>query len=153
MSFAPLPVFVRGGGTYSRIGPDFVIVHNGLLMVVEVDGDTVHQETPAEAHKRTTILLHEGAHFERILSSECDTPSGPQALQLAAGPIQQLRRQPPIAQLFGLSLAMAGEHARQRRQQSRQPFAVAVLMQQNPAHRHQRIIPAVRIRSGDASVR
>ncbi len=64
VSFAPLPVFVRGGQNYSRIEPDFVIVHNGLLMVVEVDGDTVHQETPAEAHKRTTILLHEGAHFE-----------------------------------------------------------------------------------------
>lgn len=74
VSFAPLPVFVRGGQNYSRIEPDFVIVHNGLLMVVEVDGDTVHQGTPAEAHKRTTILLHEGAHFERILASECDTP-------------------------------------------------------------------------------
>jgi hypothetical protein len=74
VSFAPLPVFVRGGETYSRIEPDFVIVHKGLVMVVEVDGDTVHQETPADAHKRTTILLHEGAHFERILSSECDTP-------------------------------------------------------------------------------
>ncbi|MCP9799768.1 hypothetical protein [Synechococcus sp. RedBA-s] len=74
VSFAPLPVFVRGGQNYSRIEPDFVIVHNGLLMIVEVDGDTVHQETPAEAHKRTTILLHEGAHFERILASECDTP-------------------------------------------------------------------------------
>ncbi len=74
VSFAPLPVFVRGGESYSRIEPDFLIVHNGLLMVVEVDGDTVHQETPAEAHKRTTILLHEGAHFERILASECETP-------------------------------------------------------------------------------
>ena len=74
VSFAPLPVFIRGGESYSRIEPDFVIVHNGFLMVVEVDGDTVHQETPAEAHKRTTILLHEGAHFERILASECDTP-------------------------------------------------------------------------------
>lgn len=74
VSFAPLPVFVRGGESYRRIEPDFVIVRNGLLMIVEVDGDTVHQETPAEAHKRTTILLHEGAHFERILASECDTP-------------------------------------------------------------------------------
>lgn len=74
VSFAPLPVFVRGGETYSRIEPDFVIVHNGMTAVVEIDGDTVHQETPAEAHKRTTILLHEGVHFERISASECDTP-------------------------------------------------------------------------------
>ena len=43
-------------------------------MVGEVDGDTVHQETPAEAHARTTMLLHEGVHFERIRASECDSP-------------------------------------------------------------------------------
>ena len=43
-------------------------------MVVEVDGDTVHQETPAEAHDRTTMLLHEGVHVERLKSSECDAP-------------------------------------------------------------------------------
>ena len=74
VSFAPLPVFVRGGESYSRIEPDFVIVKNGMTAVVEIDGDTVHQETPAEAHKRTTILLHEGVHFERISAAECDTP-------------------------------------------------------------------------------
>jgi hypothetical protein len=75
ISFAPLPVFVRGGEKYIRIEPDFVIVHNGVTLVVEIDGDTVHQETPAEAHKRTTMLLHEGVHVERILASECDTPA------------------------------------------------------------------------------
>lgn len=73
VSFAPLPVFIRGGSEYRRIEPDFVVIHNGIVMVVEVDGDTVHQETPAEAHARTTMLLHEGVHFERIKASECDT--------------------------------------------------------------------------------
>lgn len=73
VSFAPLPVFIRGGADYKRIEPDFVIIHAGHVMVVEVDGDTVHQETPAEAHARTTMLLHEGVHFERIRASECDT--------------------------------------------------------------------------------
>lgn len=73
VSFAPLPVFIRGGKDYRRIEPDFVIIYNGVVMVVEVDGDTVHQETPAEAHDRTTMLLHEGVHFERIKSSECDS--------------------------------------------------------------------------------
>lgn len=71
VSFAPLPVFIRGGTDYKRIEPDFVVIHGGLVMVVEVDGDTVHQETPAEAHARTTMLLHEGVHFERIKASEC----------------------------------------------------------------------------------
>ena len=73
ISFAPLPVFIRGGTEYRRIEPDFVIVQAGLVMVVEVDGDTVHQETPAEAHARTTMLLHEGVHFERVKASECDS--------------------------------------------------------------------------------
>ncbi|RAT96987.1 hypothetical protein [Brevibacillus sp. Leaf182] len=73
VSFAPLPVFIKGGTTYQRIEPDFVIIKDGIVAVVEVDGDTVHQETPAEAHTRTTMLLHEGVHFERIKASECDT--------------------------------------------------------------------------------
>ncbi len=74
VSFAPLPVFVRGGESYRRIEPDFVIVHSGITLVVEVDGDTVHQETPAEAHARTTMLQHEGVHVERIPASECSSP-------------------------------------------------------------------------------
>jgi hypothetical protein len=74
ISFAPLPVFVRGGQTYRRIEPDFVILKDGVLLIVEVDGDTVHQETPREAHDRVTMLLHEGAHIERINANECETP-------------------------------------------------------------------------------
>jgi hypothetical protein len=73
VSFAPLPVFIRGGEKYRRIEPDFVIVKNGVVLVVEVDGDTVHNETPAEAHDRTTMLRHEGVHIERIRASECQT--------------------------------------------------------------------------------
>jgi hypothetical protein len=74
VSFAPLAVFIRGGDEYRRIEPDFFIVRNGFSMVVEVDGDTVHTETPEEAHARTTMLQHEGVHIERIRASECDTP-------------------------------------------------------------------------------
>jgi len=73
VSFAPLPVFVRGGKEYRRIEPDFVIVRNGMVAIVEVDGDTVHQESPADAHARTTMLAHEGAIVERVRASECDT--------------------------------------------------------------------------------
>ena len=73
VSFAPLPVFVRGGAKYKRIEPDFVIIKDGVVMIVEVDGDTVHHETPAEAHDRITMLVHEGVHVERVKASECDT--------------------------------------------------------------------------------
>lgn len=92
VSFAPLPVFVRGGETYSRIEPDFIVVHSGITMVIEVDGDTVHQETPAEAHARTTMLLHEGVHVERILSSNCDGPEkAKKAAQGIFNTIQKLK--------------------------------------------------------------
>ena len=73
VSFAPLPVFIKGGESYRRIEPDFVVIKDGIVMVIEVDGDTVHQETPEEAHNRTTMLVHEGAHVERIKASECGT--------------------------------------------------------------------------------
>ncbi len=73
VSFAPLPVFIRGGESYKRIEPDFVIVKSGVIMVVEVDGDTVHHETPAEAHARTTMLVHEGVYLERVKASECSS--------------------------------------------------------------------------------
>lgn len=74
ISFAPLPVFIRGGDSYSRIEPDFVLIYKGLTMVLEVDGDTVHTETPAEAQARVRTLQHEGVHVERISASDCDTP-------------------------------------------------------------------------------
>ncbi len=74
VSFAPLPVFVRGGESYRRIEPDFIVVKNGMIMAIEVDGDTVHQETPAEAHNRLTMLAHEGVHIERVSATECDSP-------------------------------------------------------------------------------
>jgi hypothetical protein len=73
VTFAPLPVFIRGGKEYRRIEPDFVIIKDGIVMIVEVDGDTVHQETPVEAHDRTTMMVHEGVYVERIKSSECDS--------------------------------------------------------------------------------
>ncbi|MBX3082151.1 MAG: hypothetical protein KF716_11005 [Anaerolineae bacterium] len=73
VSFAPLPVFVRGGADYRRIEPDFIILKDGIVLVVEVDGDTTHQETPVEAHNRITMLVHEGAHLERIRADDCNS--------------------------------------------------------------------------------
>jgi len=90
ISFAPLPVFLRGGETYKRIEPDFVILKEGIILVVEVDGDTVHQETPAEAHARTTMLVHEGAHVERVKGSDCRTPE--LAAQCAANIVKAIEK-------------------------------------------------------------
>ena len=74
VTFAPLPVFIRGGQQYSRLEPDFVIIKDGHVMVVEVDGDMNHKESPAEAHQRLQPLDHEGAKVERVRVADCETP-------------------------------------------------------------------------------
>lgn len=74
ISFAPLPVFIRGGELYRRVEPDFVILNQGRVIVLELDGQQFHHETPAEAHERLTLLQYEGAHIERINATECDSP-------------------------------------------------------------------------------
>lgn len=89
VTFAPLPVFLRGGKVYSRIEPDFILINEGLVMCVEIDGDTVHTETPAEANSRTRVLSNEGVVVERFSASRCDTPE--RAQQLAAEITQLMR--------------------------------------------------------------
>lgn len=74
VTFAPLPVFLRGGESYARLEPDFVVLVYGSVLVIEVDGDTYHRESPADAHKRLQPLDHEGAKIERIKAEECSTP-------------------------------------------------------------------------------
>jgi hypothetical protein len=71
---APLPVLIRGGEPYKRIEPDFVIFKDGIVLVVEVDGDTIHRETPTDATQRLAMLEQEGARIYRIKASECNTP-------------------------------------------------------------------------------
>jgi len=80
VAFAPLTVFLRGGQTYSRIEPDFIIVKDGITMCVEIDGDTVHTETPAEAYSRTRILTNEGVIVERFLASQCSNSASAKLL-------------------------------------------------------------------------
>jgi hypothetical protein len=72
--YAPLPVFLRGGKDYQRLEPDFVVFHEGRILLIEVDGDTVHRETPAAADQRTRVFKYEGALIERVEASECNTP-------------------------------------------------------------------------------
>lgn len=71
--FAPLPVFLRGGSEYRRLEPDFVIFKDEVLLIVELDGDTVHTESPAVAAQRLRLFTDEGALTERILASQCST--------------------------------------------------------------------------------
>jgi hypothetical protein len=75
VTFAPLPVFIQGGNRYKRIEPDFIIVKGGMVALIEVDGP-IHRESPVEAQDRITMLVHEGAHVERVRASECSTVEG-----------------------------------------------------------------------------
>ena len=74
ITMAPLPVFLRGGVSYARIEPDFVLFGDKILMIVEVDGDTVHTESPAEADQRVSMFKHEGAFIQHVSASACNTP-------------------------------------------------------------------------------
>lgn len=74
IAFASLSVALCGGLTYRRVEPDFILYKDGLVMIVEIDGDLFHSETPAAAHSRLKFLLDEGVKLERITGSECDSP-------------------------------------------------------------------------------
>lgn len=73
LAVAPLPVFVRVGKAYDRLEPDFVVVYKGLTFIVEVDSDTFHRESPAEADKRLVPLTYEGVEVRRIRAVELET--------------------------------------------------------------------------------
>lgn len=74
VAFAPLSVVLKGGVQYRRAEPDFILFKEGQVMIVEIDGDLYHTESPAAGHARLKFLLDEGAKLERITAEECDTP-------------------------------------------------------------------------------
>ncbi|SDO46321.1 hypothetical protein SAMN04489798_3014 [Pseudomonas arsenicoxydans] len=82
---APLPVFVRIGKFYNRLEPDFVVIYKGLTFIIEVDGDTYHRESPAEADKRLVPLTWEGVEVRRIVVR----PNDPNALPIALQDMRQ----------------------------------------------------------------
>lgn len=71
VAFAPLPVFLRGGKSYQRLEPDFVVFKDGVFAVVEVDGDSFHPETPSGARARLKLLEDAGAYIMRVNASDC----------------------------------------------------------------------------------
>lgn len=73
VAFAPLSVVMHGGITYLRVEPDFVIYKDGIIMIVEIDGDLFHSENPSSAHARLKFMTDEGAKLERISAVECNT--------------------------------------------------------------------------------
>jgi hypothetical protein len=71
---APLPVFLRPGRTPPyRIEPDMLILRNGFVIQVEIDGQSFHQETPVEAQERTLAMQREGVQVFRIAAAQCVT--------------------------------------------------------------------------------
>ena len=72
--FAPLSVVLNAAVPKRRVEPDFILFKEGLAMIVEIDGDLFHVETPSAAHERLKFLTDEGLILERINATECDTP-------------------------------------------------------------------------------
>lgn len=76
VTFAPLPAFIRG--TW-RAEPDFVLIRDGIVMVVEVDGPATHPEPAVDAERRLANLRDEGVHVERVYAVECDSDEAAKA--------------------------------------------------------------------------
>lgn len=77
VTFAPLPVFLK---MQRRIEPDFVLMKDGIVLVVEVDGNTTHRESPVEADERLGMFKYEGVFTERVRAQECATETLAQQL-------------------------------------------------------------------------
>jgi hypothetical protein len=74
VTFAPLPVFLRGGRKYARAEPDFVLIKDGVMMIAEIDGEVWHSENVTDAHYRLRPFLDEGVELYRCKAKECNTP-------------------------------------------------------------------------------
>jgi hypothetical protein len=65
---APLPLFL----TPRRVEPDFLILHAGVALVVEVDGPS-HTETPVEAQDRLLPFKRQGVEVYRVAATSCSS--------------------------------------------------------------------------------
>jgi hypothetical protein len=61
--------------TQRRIEPDFVLTKDGIVLVVEVDGNTTRRESPVDAEERLTMFKYEGVFTERVRRSARRTRS------------------------------------------------------------------------------
>lgn len=92
ITMAPLPVFVKREKKEKdrRVEPDFLLIHEGVVLVVEVDSKTYHSETPAEADRRLEPLRLNGARVERVRADEC--VDGRTAKECAQKLLQRLKQ-------------------------------------------------------------
>ena len=89
VTLAPLPVFVVSREKGRHMEPDFLIIKDGITMVVEVDGP-YHRESPVAAHARLQPLRLEGVEIERVNADDCETEES--AKVVAVGLLQNLER-------------------------------------------------------------
>lgn len=67
----PLPAVISNQPRFKRIEPDFIIIHQGIMFVVEVDGERYHPESPGQAQDRLSHLINEGVRIIRVSADEC----------------------------------------------------------------------------------
>ncbi len=72
---APLPVFVQvSDKKLRRCEPDFILVKYGMWAVVEVDGQSWHHETPAQASARLLGFTDQDVKIIRIPANIASGP-------------------------------------------------------------------------------
>jgi hypothetical protein len=111
---APLPVFLQGGANYSRAEPDFVVIRNGITLIVELDGRRVHRESPLDAQKRLAFLKHQGIETHRITANDCLTEeNAAKCVNEVIGVIDQMRiRRSPFSKIQIVPWCRAGTGTR-----------------------------------------
>jgi hypothetical protein len=68
--FAPLPVFVKANALRRRVELDFLIIKDGITLIVEIDGGS-HTERPVDAQDRLIAFEQEGCHVFRVDAADC----------------------------------------------------------------------------------
>jgi hypothetical protein len=69
---APLPVFLKANAARKRVEPDFVVIKDGIVLVVEVDGAS-HEERPVDAYDRLVAFEEEGCYVRRVDAADCNS--------------------------------------------------------------------------------
>ena len=78
---APGPVFVKERALRRRVEPDFLVIKDGVVLVVELDGGSHNDETPAEAQERLLALEQAGCRVRRVQATDCGSDA--QAAKIA----------------------------------------------------------------------
>ncbi len=94
LAFAPMCVLVQASAEkYSKIEPDFIIFYKGRYVVLEIDGQPWHRESPCEAELRLSPMIQNGAIIKRLNAAHfTDAIAAKILIEKAIGEIDEFLR-------------------------------------------------------------